>query len=190
MLEIGYDVTEGPVMVIFSSQGKVSQEKKLYEWEASTSGISRIFIADTEDLWFQKHIDRIYRFLSLVPDKTLMLGCSRGGYAALLFAHMFWCRSLTFSPQTSLHDDRWPSIKDARRLGSGKPEYHDLSFISGQQHTIYYCSEDLRDKEHAERLDVIKKPLDCDKHVSAVVLKHRGQLKTILEDHWLRSLTA
>lgn len=176
------DETSGPAAVFFSSQHTLEREERRFDWDKMSSGKSRLLFCDSEGLWYQEHIDAIREYLNRI-EPVLMVGCSRGGYAALLFAHFMKCPSLTFSPQTILQDQRWPEIEKARQIS----RYPDLSFISGGQHVVYYCNGKSLDVWHAKRLDVTHIEITCDTHAVATVLKQRGQLNKILGDAWLPS---
>ena len=164
MLEIKVDRKEGPLVVLFGSQHRPERERKVWEWERSTEG-NRIFFTDTECLWYQNYIEEIVDFLGPLNPSELR-GCSRGGYAALLIGHLLGVKSVTYSPQTILEDERWPDIKKAREIS----KYPDLSFIEGD-HDIYYCRLKASDVFHAERMKVNLYPIDCDVHNVAKVLK-------------------
>ena len=171
MLRIDYDLKTGPVIVIFCSGLKP-------EFYANTKDFSRVFLYDTESLWFQKEIDSIRRFLDSIPDKTMTLGVSRGGYAALLFGHLYGLRVLAFSPQTRLYDDRWPEIKEARKV-SKHTEFFDLSFVEGRN-TVYFCKDNPKDEEHASRIKAEIHLVDGKQHNSASVLKSQGKLGDVI----------
>jgi len=174
MLEVREDYKPGPLVAVFSSQNIFSRERKVFEWEKTTEGKNRILFCDTEGLWYQKCVDEVIERLKEPTDLTI--GCSKGGYAALLFAHLLGCKSLSFSPQTVLEDARWPGIEKAKALS----RYPDLSFIHGKQHDIYYCKYNPGDVFHAERLNVSHHPVECVTH--AVAKEIREQLACLIPD--------
>lgn len=173
MLRIDYDLKSGPVIVIFCSSLKP-------EFYANTKDFSRVFLYDTEGLWFQKEIDKIRRFLDSIQSKTMAMGVSRGGYAALLFGHLYGLRTLTFSPQTSLFDDRWTEIKEARKA-SKYPEFFDLSFIE-DRNTVYFCKDNPKDAEHVSRIRAEIHLVEGKQHNSASVLKSQGKLGDVIHN--------
>jgi len=165
MLESWHDYRDGPLVVLFGSQCDISRERKVWEWERSTSGMNRMFFYDTNGLWYQEHIDEIVESLSGLSPMAL-IGCSRGGYAALLIAYLIGSSAIAYSPQTILKDSRWPEIERARAMS----KYPDLSFITGNHH-IYYCKHKKADAFHAERMKVHLHPVECDTHIVAKFVK-------------------
>jgi len=165
MLESWKDFREGPLIVLFGSQRDMTYERKVWEWERSTRGRNRMFLYDTKGLWYQEHIDEIVDRLSKLSPRAL-IGCSRGGYAALLIAHLIGSSAIAYSPQTILKDSRWPDIEKARAMS----KYPDLSFITGNHH-IYYCKHKKSDAFHAERMKVHLHPVECDVHNVARFVK-------------------
>lgn len=159
------DKRDGPLVVLFGSQHDITRERKVWEWRRSTEGMNRIFFCDTNGLWYQEHIDEIVDRLSKLSPRAL-IGCSRGGYAALLIAHLIGSSAIAYSPQTILEDSRWPDIEKARAIS----KYPDLSFITGNHH-IYYCKHKRSDAFHAERMKVHLHPVECDTHNAARFVK-------------------
>lgn len=169
MLDIKEDFNEGPLIVLFGSEGR--PKGQFWEWRRSTEGLNRIFFCDTKNLWYVDHIDTIVEHLKPLKPRKL-LGVSSAGYAALLIGHLIGVKSITFAPQTILEDKRFDKIEKARE----RAEYPDLSFIDGD-HDIYFCDKVKEDVFHAERLDVNLYPVDCKKHNAAgVVLPLRNRL--------------
>lgn len=165
MLESWREYNEGPLIVLFGSLSNMDRERKVWEWERSTRGMNRLFLCDTEALWYQQHIDEIVdRLLPMSP--SVLVGCSRGGYAALLIAHLIGSKAIAYAPQTILEDKRWPDIEKARSMS----RYPDISFVTGDHH-IYYCKRKQSDAFHAERMKVHLHPVDCDTHSVARFVK-------------------
>jgi len=171
MLAIKEDFRDGPLVALFSGkpvEASLDKKKNFWEWQRTTEGMNRVFFRDTEALWFTDHVDEITDYLTKHKPQVC-IGASRGGYAALLFAHLVGCKAIAYSPQTILEDNRWPSIETARE----RSRYPDLSFIEGDHH-IYYCIHDKNDVFHAKRMKATLHPVDCKIHNVARHLKSIG----------------
>lgn len=172
MLAIKEDFRDGPLVALFSGkpiEAALDKTKNYWEWERTTEGRNRVFFRDTEALWFQDHVDEVTDYLKRHKPK-IIVGASRGGYAAILFAHLVGVKSISYSPQTILEDPRWG---DQIKIAKSKSKYPDLSFIDGDHH-IYYGTRNKLDVFHAERMRVNLHPVDCEIHNVARHLKKTG----------------
>jgi hypothetical protein len=104
------------------------------------------------------------RELTGEADRTVMIGNSAGGYAALLFAALLDCEAYVFSPQTFitpelLHeagDHRWDEeLQALLDSGSFDRRYGDLAPVlaaSEGRFEIFYGGLDVIDECHAENV--------------------------------------
>lgn len=173
----------------FSGHGTFDKEGMKYEWEKTAKDIEadKIFFCNKPRAWYQDVIREVYKKIEKFGEgkKIVTIGASMGGYASLLFGHLFNGKSITFSPQTILKpndfDMRWKKSLQVISQFTGYKEYLDLSFIEGMQHHIYYgvnCKEDVF---QAERLcNVSLHPIDYPDHDIAKYLKGQGRLKEIV----------
>lgn len=174
----------------FSGTGNFAKEEMRYEWENTAKDIDadKFFFCNEPRAWYQDVIGEVCRKIRGAGEgkKIVTIGASMGGYAALLFGHLFKGKSITFGPQTLLipneFDQRWKNRLGFVSRFSEYPEYLDLSFIEGTQHHIYYGGDCPEDAYHAERMkNVLLHKIDHDHHNIAKHLKSQGILKEIVK---------
>jgi pimeloyl-ACP methyl ester carboxylesterase len=176
---------------------------------ASDLPVKKLFIREHEPTWYQGGIPGLglgideaagaIRELVLRNgvDRTVMVGNSAGGYAALLFGELTGADTvLAFSPQTFVdrrnrlvhRDRRWP--QPARRMRSlPRTPYQDLlRVLHGGATTsqVYYSGNHRLDRVHAERLrstpGVVLHRYDLASHKLVRVLRDQGDLGGILHE--------
>jgi hypothetical protein len=167
----------------------------------------RAFIRDHRRAWYHRgvagatsSIEETAQYLRAAirnsgVRRTVMVGNSAGGYAALLFGVLAGADSvIAFAPQTFISaelrarhgDDRWAKeIAALRASGCEDPRYLDLVDVlrPGQRRDIYYSSADRLDTLHAERMDGVATlhRHEVGAHDLVRELRNSGELRTILE---------
>jgi hypothetical protein len=154
-----------------------------FEFFNTTQGIpaSKIFVRDLNQSWYHGGLRGITDNIEGVRDylkermieanarRTVLVGNSMGGYAAIIFGIMIGANVVhSFSPQTFIdnwhrvwhRDFRWhKQIAKTHHIGMKK--YFDLKNIlkgetSGCEINIYYSTMHRLDKIHAERMRIRK----------------------------------
>ena len=88
------------------------------------TNIDKLFLRDLSCNYYLKHKDNFMEIISnIIPKykRVIALGCSAGGFAAILFGHMFsFDKVLAFAPQTNLLDfeDTGNALHVRKRLSS------------------------------------------------------------------------
>jgi len=143
-----------------------------FEWVNTAEKLigycNSLLIRDARKKWFSREIKNILCLMEshgIKKENALCIGLSGGGYAALLIADLFGCRSLAFSPQTHLGRE-FNTVYDNKYHKSlpDRHEYMDIGFIRGERHTIYYPINNLNDRLHATRMNVILHPVNQGHH--------------------------
>lgn len=180
----------------------------------SALGTQTVFVRDTRRLWYQRGVPGLGPSVDTVADaladlvrsskarRTVFLGSSAGGYAALLFSSLVPAhRVLAFGPQTvvdpavraSLGDGRWlRSTQELERSGGPDKRYGDLAPIfhafAGDRPEVllHYADGSPLDVAHAERLGgapkVSLRPHPVAEHNIPALLKREGRLAAVLEE--------
>jgi pimeloyl-ACP methyl ester carboxylesterase len=171
-----------------------------------------LFVRDVLQAWYHRGLpghghdivaarDAIGRLLEdLAPDRTIAVGVSAGGYAALLFGTTLrFDRVIAFAPQTTLRqvdlaqigDRRWDDhLRPLRRHKLLNERWTDLrEVLSNDGATacdVHYDATFSVDARHAERLDGLPnmtlKPHYGGGHAVARALRESGELHELLRD--------
>lgn len=180
---------------------------------------SRIFVRDLSQSWYHLGLSGLTRdvgstakYLQAIIEqhevkKTILVGNSMGGFAALLFASMIAndCRAIAFAPQTFIspikrlkyRDHRWKSeIFGTYWKAMFKKKYFDLSNLEGIQNDwkgdIIVSADHKRDMAHALNMQKFSQvtihAYDCDKHRIVKYLRDKGELQKILHENFNSNL--
>jgi hypothetical protein len=169
------------MLVIFSGAWAESGPPP-FEFTALTSQmpVKRLFVRDVQGVWYHKGVpgfggtvDEVRESLRLVLgdheiERLVVMGNSRGGYAALLFGTLLQADLvLAFAPQTvidrewlsTIGDDRWDHSLDLlERHGGPDRRYVDLAEALPRdgrgktEYRIHYNAASPADESHALRL--------------------------------------
>lgn len=138
----------------------------------------RLFLRDFTQCWYHQGLTGLTRDIpstaaylrrqiaELAPQRTVLVGNSMGGYAALLFATLLGeVEVIAFAPQTFLspwlrwkhHDDRWPrQIRRTWRISCYRTHCWDLrprlQQCVGVKASLYVSSADRLDWLHAAHI--------------------------------------
>lgn len=181
----------------------------------SEFSVKRAFVRDRHALWYQRGVEGLgsnvgetaagLRKLVHTADvgRVVFIGCSSGGYAALLFAALVGAHAvLAFSPQTlvapdrraAAGDDRWPDRTAALSEAGFERDYADLRQVLRRspgadrppRMVLRYPQSDRLDAVHAENLaglpSVELVPMPGGEHNIPKVLKREGRLGAVLGD--------
>jgi pimeloyl-ACP methyl ester carboxylesterase len=187
-----------------------------YEFFQSVSSLAvkRMFLRDRRSCWYQRGIDGVGEGVDGLRDalaelisesgveRTVTVGNSGGGYAALLFGHLLDVHEVhSFVPMTNIDPDVRYSFGDQRcKRETGKmiergwldPRYADLRAVlldgdesrTGTSH-VYYSRHVRVDRVHAERLrdakHVVLHERDERGHSLIRQLRDKGELQPLLE---------
>ncbi len=174
----------------------------------------KIFVRDFGRCWYHaglagvsRNIDAtaVYlrrRIREIAPRRTVFVGNSMGGYAAMLFAALLGeAEVIAFAPQTFLspwlrwhhRDDRWrPQIRRMWRQGLMRPRFWDLKPLLMRRRSrlgisVYVSDKDRLDLVHAERIrDVPGVHIHTFAEGGHDVVRHlrdAGQLARIMSGH-------
>lgn len=170
--------------------------------------INKLFLRDNMGVYYHlglknmtKGIDDTAEYIisqmeELGVKRTLSVGTSCGGYAALLFAYLCGMEeAYAFAPQTIVGGTRINEIKDDRfgnMYVTGKtvtPEYFDLSIAMADStyptYHVWYDEEEKLDKIHAHNLDKIRNihfHHGSGGHQILWEMKRNGKLLPLFED--------
>lgn len=205
------DVDSDVLMVFFN--GVIAQRGQApFEFARITSdlGVKRLFLRDTQNSWYHAgvagvstNIEGTGAYLAEVAAiadarRVIYVGCSAGGYGALLHGALVGPDSVVaFSPQTFI--DRWNRLRFADRRGRRRiPAFRkrfprapmqDLrpvlaSHPGTTRYDLYHGSIRL-DRIHARRLEplpgVRRHELPVHKHLVVKAMRESGELSQILE---------
>jgi hypothetical protein len=141
----------------------------------STQGCDTIFVRDFRQAWYQFGIDTVIADVASLADwlrkrrrgymRTVAVGNSMGGYAALLFG---WLAELdvmiAFNPQTTIvlsdlaevDDRRWQALIERIHARPTDRRYHDVRSVlseGAERASLLFFGADCReDAAHAMRL--------------------------------------
>jgi hypothetical protein len=160
--------------------------------------VKKAFLRDHNQAWYHRgvrglgdDIDSVARRLdelTRVAECSVMIGCSAGGYAALLFGALLETEAHAFSPQTFINrelrerhgDIRWPAQIQALEPD---PRYVDLAVVlaAGDPH-VYYSTGERLDTVHAEHVAHAAQlhPFDHEEHALIRHLRDTGWLRSFL----------
>lgn len=196
----------GVVFIGFTSHNVYAQPVFEFARQLADIEVGQVMLRDPQRRWYHGGVPgagtdiedlrhALARLLSRHrPRRTITLGTSAGGYAALLFGRLLEVdHVLAFAPQTRLvapGDSRTPVLLDALHSAVGA-DHHllDLRHIpaAAEDRTrvdIYYSRHDALDCRHALHLSgqpgVVLHELDCEGHRIIPQLKHTGALGRIL----------
>jgi hypothetical protein len=180
---------------------------------ASTFGVKKAFVRDLHRSWYHRGVPELGEGIDAVGaglgrliadsgvDRTVAVGNSAGGYAALLFGQLLDLSEVhAFSPQTFVDPDlrrelgewRWQEPLDAL-YDSGRfdPRYGDLRMVMSDTggstpFYVYYDTDHSLDVVHAERLAEVDRvslqTYDGAGHGTLVqALRDSGELQELLE---------
>jgi hypothetical protein len=203
------------LLIAFGSLPARAEDFALFEFSRSASslGVKAAFVRDPHRCWYQRGIESTpsgvdnacARLAQLIADagveRTVTVGSSAGGYAALLFGHLLEVDEvLAFAPQTFLDpalrhrhgEDRhlW-AYKPLLESGALDPRYADLRPVlaqgEGNRRTsfhIHYARITPLDRAHASHLgDLDRVTLHAHEwggHHVVRGLRHRGILQELL----------
>lgn len=143
----------------------------------SAQGCDTIFVRDPQQAWYQLGIDGVGADVPEIVDwlrqrcrgyaRSVAVGNSMGGYAALLFGRLAELDvTIAFNPQTTiaasdraaLDDRRWQPLIERVHAQSGDARYHDVraaaanSIASRPQSLLFFGADCDEDAAHAMRL--------------------------------------
>jgi hypothetical protein len=143
----------------------------------SAHGCDAIFVRDPRQAWYQLGIDGVGADVAGIVDwlrrrcrgyaRTVAVGNSMGGYAALLLGRLAGLDvAIAFNPQTTiaapdralLNDRRWQPLIERVQAQSGDTRYHDVraalanSSGSRPQSLLFFGADSCEDAAHAMRL--------------------------------------
>jgi hypothetical protein len=168
-------------------------------------GVDKLFLRDTTRSWYQLGLPGVtadvestaawLRQRRAAYDRTLFLGCSAGGMAAMLYGALAGAdRVLAFAPQTvlserkprELRDDRWEPALVRLRAAVADGRYLDLAGLGPLATTvdIYYPAGSPADCAHAEAVAgprVQRHPQPGASHVIALEMRDDGRLKSVVD---------
>ncbi len=177
--------SDSPVMLIaFAGLARNAMAIPFFEFARSMSPFDakKVFVRDFHRSWYHRgageagaNIDEVAEHLrALIADsgveRTVAIGNSSGGYAALLFGTIVPVTEIhAFSPQTFIDrdlrhrhgDDRWEGDLDAlHSSGALDSRYADLLTMLGEDGAgtpanIYYSRKRELESVHAERLGAL-----------------------------------
>lgn len=146
-----------------------------------------VFVQDSSNTWYNNGFDDSDGFVDALKcigqhmsGKTIFLGHSSGGYAAILYGCLLGAdRIISFSPQI-IEDYHWPGFR---------PKDYFLSLIecdTSPPIDIIVCDNALGDVDHIRAvepfLNVTTNRLDCRTHNSAKFFIKSGKLQELLEE--------
>ena len=215
-INIHFDPKQNVLLLIFGGLAQMIG-MSFFEFNKTTSGLGRvnkIFLRDTHRSWYHHGlpavgtgIDDIETFLQHYTThpstrKTIIIGNSGGGYAALLFGHILGADEVhSFSPKTFINpikriinNDIPPKYSIAhlfRLYLHGQRKYFDLKkvFLASapqkRNFHIYFAENSRTDYLQAIRMQSVPgihlHPFQHDRHNLIKLLKRRGKLREILE---------
>jgi hypothetical protein len=205
------------LLIAFGALPAKMGDVPLFEFSRSASslGVKAAFVRDPHRSWYLRGIESIpsgvdnacARLAQLIADagveRTVTVGSSAGGYAALLFGHLLEVdEALAFAPQTFLdpalrhrHGENrhlW-AYKPLLESGSLDPRYADLRSVlahgQGNGKTsfhIHYAHGMPLDTTHASHLaDLDRVTLHAHEwggHHVVKALRNRGVLQELMRD--------
>jgi tetratricopeptide (TPR) repeat protein len=195
------------LVVIFSGFGVNNGNSTFmfHKFLSSYSDVDRLFLRDNAKSWYflgipqySVDVDSTVEFLRdkiSGYDRTVFLGCSSGGTAAILYGELLGAdKIVAFSPQTVLTEDkekqmndhRWSGFLQDARSKIPQPTYLDLRNLNpfDTDIDIYFGGRMERDSLHAAAIEgenVRLLPQDSDNHIISLELRDSGKLKEIVD---------
>jgi hypothetical protein len=161
--------------------------------------IDLMFYVDRKQCWYNCGIEGITRSVeetvayldtkTRAYDKIVFMGCSSGGYAAILFGSL--CNNVShviaFIPQTTITEGMHANRPAAR--GKVSDKYADLiNVVNGTTHYTLYGDTSVLDRDgdhhiwHCERLAFLPNATVVRlNHVSLPTLRDNGEIKRALD---------
>jgi uncharacterized protein (TIGR02466 family) len=201
------DNNSDKLTIIFSGMGGNNQPPTFIFYNLLKSyTCDKLFIRDLSYTWFlnntnfgngqENNFKNMLKFLNDFKKerhkKIYTIGCSAGGYAAILYGHYLNVdKCIAFAPQTCLtlekkkemNDDRW--IKNCEIVEKQVDSKLLLlsNLIPFNMHTNLYFSNDLdelhsREIKHTET-NLIK--IGEKNHLTALMMKKNGMLKIVID---------
>lgn len=184
------------LIVSFAGKNNIGAFEFYNILEEIAPNVDRYFVFDKEQCWYHKGINKIstnvettvahLKLLTEKYTKTIFIGCSMGGYAAILFGSLLNVTSvIAFLPQTTL----------TRHMQSGfDKRYVDTKkFINKITHYFLYGPNidklkfGLHSKYHCEHIDIGENVhIEYSAHLNLKKLRDRGVLEKLLL-HYIRT---
>jgi len=215
-INIQFDSKQNVLLLVFGGFAQMIG-MPFFEFNKITSGlglVNKIYLRDIHRLWYHhglpsvgNDIDAIASFLQQYTNhpsirKTIVIGNSGGGYAALLFGYILEADEVhAFSPKTFIDPIKRIINYDIppksgitylfRLFLHGQRKYFDLKKVflasapkKGGFH-IYFAENSRIDHLQATRMRSIPgihlQPFRYDRHNLINILKRRGKLRKIIE---------
>jgi len=215
-ITIHFDSKQNVLLLVF---GGFAQKigTSFFEFNKIMSGlgpVNKIYLRDTYRSWYHhgvpgvgNDIDAIASFIQQYTNhpftqKTIAIGNSGGGYAALLFGHILGTDEVhAFSPETFINPIKRIINSDIppktgvmhlfRLCFYGQRKYFDLKDVfmgslpqKGNFH-IYYAENNEKDQLHATRMESLPgihlHSFQYNRHNLINILKRNGKLRKIIE---------
>jgi predicted esterase YcpF (UPF0227 family) len=168
------------------------------------TSVNKVFVRDFKQCWYYAGLNDVCihysQILPILEDilkqlntrRTLFVGTSAGGTAALKFGHEIADKIVAFSPQIFLddtlrkryNDTRWKDqIANLHKMSFSDEELRLFTFIKSRPNMhIYYCKDSGEDKIHAEYMRGIANLMEIEGSVHNVtrVLKTQNKLQEVL----------
>lgn len=144
------------LVVVFCGRDNVLNDQWDFYSLNEEEGVDVLWLKDRGDLWYQyEELEDVQELIDKDYSEIVTLGCSMGGYAAILFGLMIKAdRILAFSPQTILDDTSILKDKWVERIKLVDPLWPDLKALSGnetvQGATVVFARSNTIDRKHAE----------------------------------------
>jgi hypothetical protein len=213
-LDIGFvaDIPPGSPVVLVAFGGLALQVGGIPPFElfnlVSDLNVGKLFVRDLVGAFYHQGVKGLGVSIPEVADelgrllagagRTVFVGPSAGGYAALLFGSLVGADEVhAFSAATFLddthrrlwRDDRWP--EQMRRVRAGPPvnrQFLDLKPVlrgrPPKNAHLHFGARHRLDRHHASRMrritGVSLHPHQSDAHMLAKELRDRGELKEII----------
>jgi len=193
-----------PTYIFFGGlQGNMAVPMFEFKGISSQLGdVNKVYFRDLSQTWYHgifkdiiKHLEDIIKQVD--TNSLIFCGNSMGGYAALLFGHLFAAsKTIVFSAQTCIEYSKkvktWGDssfeafIEKARKVKGAQTQYFDLAYIDFTEEVhLYFCGSNFNDKLHARNIkgeSVKAHNLDSGGHNAVTVLLHQERLIDILKE--------
>ena len=201
------------LMIIFSGKGGNGKKPTfIFNNFLEDYRFDKLFLRDFKYSWFLNNntfnpegtgdcVENLLYFIkSHIKErhnKIFVIGCSAGGYAAILYSHLLKANGcLAFAPQTVINDTKELILEDNRwKIHSDKlkgvvdEKYLDLNNFSpfNTRLKVFYTS--VLDMKHAKHLfvedNVEIEKAECkenpNNHLTAMIMRDNGKLKEELD---------
>ena len=166
----------------------------------SNQNVSTVFVKDDQLSWYHAGVpgvgscidNMVVGLKKIIKDlgasDVTTVGCSMGGYAALLFGNLLGVKSIAFAPQTFIDEENRAKFGDCRwkqaieRIqNTYEDKYFDILPYVDSNSQLYYGEGCEIDKEHCRRTSGVlhEKP---GAHGFVKGLRDSGELREILND--------